>query len=464
MQHPDLTQVYRYVDQEAERLIQDLCDLLAQPSISAQDVGMRECAHQLAAMMGDSGIASEVLPTGGYPVVYGELRAGDDLPTLAIYGHYDVQPPEPLELWKTPPFQPTRIGDYIYARAATDDKGNLVATFKAVEALLRTQGSVPLNVKFFFEGEEEIGSPSLEGFLRSYRDRLAGADATILCDRGIHESGRPHLFLGNKGMIKLEIRLQGPKRDVHSSQAPIMPSPAWELVNLLHQVKPDGRTVAIPGFYDQVVQPTAAERELIEGIPFSVEEYKRDYGLDRLLMEGTPSAVLTELLYKPTFNIQGIFGGYTGPGTKTILPATATAKIDVRLVHAMTAEDTIARIKAFFAERGYEANLEILGETEEYKLSPENPVVQAAIRAARRAYGLEPVVWPMLEGSGPLALFPEILGTPAFIIGLGAPFSTANTHAPNENVGVHHYLTGIKMMATLYALYGANQAPETTSR
>ncbi len=455
MAHPDLTQVYRYVDQESERLTQDLCDLLAQPSISAQNVGMEDCARQLAAMMRESGLASEILPTEGYPVVYGELHAGDDLPTLAIYGHYDVQPPEPLELWNTPPFQPTRIGDYLYARAATDDKGNLVATFKAVEALLRTREKLPLNVQFFFEGEEEIGSPSLGGFLRSYRDRLAGADATILCDRGIHESGRPHIFLGNKGMIKLELELHGPKRDVHSSQAPIMPSPVWDLVNLLHQVKPDGRTVAIPGFYDQVVPPTPIERKLIEDIPFSAEEYQRGYGLDRLLLEGSPAELLTELLFKPTFNIQGIFGGYTGPGTKTILPAKATAKMDIRLVHAMTAEDTIARVKAFFAERGYEANLQVLGETEEYKLSTENPVVQTAIQAARQAYGLEPVVWPMLEGSGPLALFPTILGTPTFIIGLGAPFSTANTHAPNENVGIHHYLTGIKMMATLYAMYGA---------
>ncbi len=455
MAHPDLTRVYRYVDQEAEPLIQDLCDLLAQPSISAQNVGMDECAGKLAAMMRDSGIASEILPTEGYPVVYGELHAGDDLPTLAIYGHYDVQPPEPLELWKTPPFQPTRVGDYIYARAATDDKGNLVATFKAVEALLRTHGKLPLNVKFFFEGEEEIGSPSLEGFLKAHKGRLAGADATILCDRGVHESGRPHIFLGNKGIIKAELELHGPRRDVHSSQAPIMPSPVWDLINLLHQVKPDGRTVAVPGFYDQVVPPSPVERELIEGIPFSVEEYRRDYGLDRLLVEGTPVELLTELLYKPTFNLQGIFGGYTGPGSKTILPAKATAKIDVRLVHAMTAEDTIAKVKAFFAERGYEANLEITGETEEYKVSPENQVVQTAIRAARQAYGQEPVVWPMLEGSGPLALFPEILGTPTFIIGLGAPFSTANTHAPNENIGIRQYLTGIKMMATLYATYGA---------
>ncbi len=454
MNHPDLTRVYQFVDRESERLIDDLCTLLAQPSISAQNVGMEECAGILAAMMRDSGIASEILPTEGHPVVYGELHAGDDLPTLAIYGHYDVQPPEPLELWKTPPFQPTRVGEYIYARAATDDKGNLVATFKAVEALQRTLGKLPINVKFFFEGEEEIGSPSLEGFLKSYKDRLAGADATILCDRGIHESGRPHIFLGNKGIIKAELELRGPKRDVHSSQAPIMPSPVWDLVNLLHQVKPDGKTVAIPGFYDEVVPPTPLERELIEGIPFSAEEYRRDYGLDRLLVEGSPADLLAELLYKPTFNIQGIFGGYTGSGSKTILPARATAKIDIRLVHAMTAEDTIARVKAFFAERGIEAEFQITGETEEYKLSPENPVVQTAIQAARQAYGLEPVVWPMLEGSGPMYLFPEVLGTPTFIIGLGAPFSTANTHAPNENIGIHHYLTGIKMMATLYAMYG----------
>ncbi|MHB0871000.1 MAG: M20/M25/M40 family metallo-hydrolase [Chloroflexota bacterium] len=454
MSDNNLDQLYRYVDQQSERLIQDLCDLLAQPSISAQNVGMEECAARLAAMMADSGIATEILPTDGYPVVYGEVHAGDDLPTLAIYGHYDVQPPEPLELWKTPPFQPTRIGEYIYARAATDDKGNLVATFKAVEALLRTRERLPVNVKFFFEGEEEIGSPSLEGFLRAHRDRFAGAEATILCDRGIHESGRPHLFLGNKGIIKAEITLHGPMRDVHSSQAPIMPSPAWDLVNLLHEVKPDGRTVAIPGFYDQVVPPSPLERELIEGIPFSIQEYMRDYGLKRLLLEGTPAELLTEMLYKPTFNIQGIFGGYTGSGSKTILPASATAKIDIRLVHAMTAEDTVARVRAFFAGRGIGGELEIKGRTEEYKLSPENPVVQTAIEAARLAYGLEPVVWPLLEGSGPMALFPEILGTPTFIIGLGAPFSTANTHAPNENIGIRHYLTGIKMIATLLAMYG----------
>lgn len=453
MAHRELSEVYRYVDRNSEQLLQDLCELLAQPSISTQNVGMEECANKLATMMRDSGIEAEILQTEGYPVVYGYVHSGDGLPTLAIYGHYDVQPPDPLELWKTPPFQPTRIGDHIYARAATDDKGNLVATFKAVQALCSTMGRLPVNLKFFYEGEEEIGSPNLKSFLLANRDRLSGADAVILCDRGIHESGRPQLFLGNKGIIKIEITLHGPKRDVHSSQAPIMPSPVWELVNLLHQVKPDGGKVAIPGFYDQVVPPTPLERELIENIPFSVEEYKRDYGLSRLLVDGTPAELLTELLFQPTFNIQGIVSGYTGPGTKTILPAKATAKVDIRLVHAMKADDTIARVKDFFAERGYGTNLEILGETEEYKVSPENPVVQAAMRAARLAYGREPVVWPLLEGSGPMALFPEILGAPTFIIGLGAPFSTANTHAPNENIGIHHYLTGIKMMATLYATY-----------
>ncbi len=454
MSSADLIRVYEFVDQESERLIDDLCTLLAQPSISAQNVGMEECARVLAALMQESGIASRVLTTEGYPIVYGELRAGDDLPTLAIYGHYDVQPPEPLELWKTPPFQPTRVGDNIYARAATDDKGNLVATIKAVEALQQAFGQVPINVKFFFEGEEEIGSPSLEGFLRSHKDLLVGADATILCDRGIHESGRPHIFLGNKGIIKGELELRGPQRDVHSSQAPIIPNPVWDLINLLHQVKPNGKTVAIPGFYDELVPPTLLELELIRGIPFSPEEYRRDYGLDHLLVEGSASDLLAELLYKPTFNIQGIYGGYSGPGSKTILPARATAKIDIRLVHAMTAEGTTAKIKAFFAKRGIEVGFQIKGQTEAYKLSPENPVVQAAIRAAKLAYGLDPVVWPMLEGSGPMYLFPEILGTPTFIIGLGAPFSTANTHAPNENIGINHYLTGVKMMATLYATYG----------
>lgn len=455
MTQSDLNQVYRYVDAASEHLIQDLCDLLAQPSISAQNVGMEECASHLATMMRNAGISSEIIPTEGYPVVCGELHSSDDLPTLVIYGHYDVQPPEPLELWKTPPFEPTRIGNYIYARAATDDKGNLVATVKAVQAILAADLKLPVNVKFFFEGEEEIGSPSLEGFLRANRERFAGADATILCDRGVHESGRPHIFLGNKGIIKAEVQLHGPKRDVHSSQAPIMPSPVWDLVNLLHEVKPDGKTVAIPGFYDKALKPTALERELIAGIPFSVEEYKRDYGLDRILVDGSPADVLTDLLYKPTFNIQGIFGGYTGSGSKTILPATATAKIDIRLVNDMTIEDTVAKVRAFFSERGVDAEFEVKGGTEPYKLSPEYPTVQKAMKAARLAYGKKPVVWPLLEGSGPMYLFPEILGTPTFIIGLGAPFSTANTHAPNENIGIDHYLTGIKMMATLYALYGS---------
>jgi acetylornithine deacetylase/succinyl-diaminopimelate desuccinylase-like protein len=386
-------------------------------------------------------------------VVYGEYLAGDGLPTLAIYGHYDVQPPEPLELWKTPPFEPTRIGDYIYARAATDDKGNLVATFKALEALLATGLKPPVNLKFFFEGEEEIGSPSLEGFLRANRDRLAGADATVLCDRGVHESGRPHLFLGNKGIIKAEIEMTGPKRDVHSSQAAIMPNPAWDLVSLLHQVKPDGKTVAIPGFYDRALSPTPLEWELLRQIPFSAEEFMADYGLDHLLVDGTPAEILAELLYKPTFNIQGIFGGYTGPGSKTIVPARATAKIDIRLVNDMTVEDTVAKAKAFFAGLGMDGRFQEKGGVQPYKLSPEYPTVQKAIGAARLAYGREPVVWPLLEGSGPMYLFPEVLGTPTFIIGLGAPFSTANTHAPNENIGIHHYLTGIKMMATLYGLY-----------
>lgn len=445
-----------YVDQEKEYFIASLFRFLRMKSISAQNVGMKECALFLKETMDSLGIDTEIWEIeGAYPVIYGELLNPKAEKTLLIYGHYDVQPPEPLELWDSDPFEPEIRDNKIYARGATDDKGNLWATIMALKLLQGNKSTPSINIKFFFEGEEEVGSPYIEKYLNIYQDRLQDADYTILCDRGIHESGRPQMYLGNKGILSVEVLLKGAMRDVHSGQAPLLPNPAWELVWLLRKLKNEANKILIPGYYDGVLRPSIEDLQLMAKIPFDQQEYCEAYGIENILIGGEAHVILSELLFSPTATINGLTSGYQGDGGKTIVPSKASVKLDFRFVKGQDPKKCTNLIRNFLCENTPEGTLIRIDE-------PKNPckvpfsaeVVQVSIQAARKIYGTEPVVWPLLDGSGPMSLFEEILNAPAIIIGLGAPFSLANTHAPNENIGVDNYLNGIKLMATIYSQYG----------
>lgn len=446
----------KYVNDNKDTLIASLQDFLRIKSISAQNIGMEECAQFLKETMDDIGIETKMLRLeGAFPAVYGEIINPTAEKTLLIYGHYDVQPPEPLELWDSDPFDPVIRDDVIYARGATDDKGNLWATIMAVKCLLDNDIELPINLKFFFEGEEEIGSPNMKAYMEAHQE-LMRADYTILCDRGIHESGRPQMYLGNKGIMNVEVTIKGAKRDVHSGQAPFIPNAAWHLVWLLNKLKNEDDKILIPGYYDRVAQPSEEDLELLKSVPFDKEDYLKTYQIDDIIPQNEGVDALVSLLFQPTATINGLISGYQGEGSKTIVPNEATAKLDFRFVNDQDPEECKALIEDFF-QKNYDGDINVRYDDRRNpsKVPPSAEIVKVSIDASKEVYGEDPVVWPFLDGSGPISLFDEILGAPGIIIGLGAPFSYANTHAPNENISVDQYLKGIKLMATIYQRYGS---------
>lgn len=447
--------VEQYVDGNQKQLIESLKQFLRLKSISTQSIGMEECADFLKETMDDIGIETKMLrKDGAFPVIYGEVKNPSATKTLLIYGHYDVQPPEPIELWDSDPFDPVIRDGKIYARGATDDKGNLWATIMAVKSLLENNIELPINLKFFFEGEEEIGSPNFKAYMLENKDLLA-ADYTILCDRGIHESGRPQMYLGHKGIMNIEITIKGAHRDVHSGQAPFIPNAAWDLVWLLNKLKNENDEILIPGYYDHVLQPSEEDLELLQKVPFDKKEYSEIYGIKDIIPKSDGVDALVALLFKPTATINGLTSGYQEAGNKTIVPCQASAKLDFRFVKDQDPEVCAEKIKEFLNNH-YDGVIEVkMGDHRKpSKVSPKAEIVQVVIECSKDVYGEDPVVWPMLDGAGPMGLFEEILNAPAIIVGLGAPFAFANTHAPNENISVDNYLSGIKLMASIYQKYG----------
>ena len=448
-----IASIRSYVNEQKERLVEELIAFLRRGAVSTTGEGIEESVAFLRDHLARLNFQPRILRIEeANPVVFGEGGNPSSPAALCIYGHYDVQAPDPLSEWRSDPFEPVIRNGLIYARGATDDKGNLFANIKAAETLIHVLGErFPLRLKFMFEGEEEIGSPNLRFYLERYGE-LFKSDVTIVCDRGIHESGRPQIFLGNKGLVSVRVTSKRGIRDVHSGHAPLIPSSAWDLVHLLHSLKDERGLIRIPGYYDSVAPPSQEELALLESIPFDLQEFKRKYGIEKTLVNGDGKEHLQALLFSPTCNISGIQGGWMGEKPKTIIPSMTSVQLDFRLVKKQKGKEIKEKIaRAIETSPFGPFEVEVRGEFEEYRLDPQNPWARLAIDTAREVTGKEPVVWPLLDGSGPLCLFPEYLGSPTFIIGLGAPFETANTHAPNENIGIDHYLTGIVQMATLIA-------------
>ncbi|MFC0272854.1 M20/M25/M40 family metallo-hydrolase [Metabacillus herbersteinensis] len=458
MENEVILSIEEKVDEELPNLIASLQEFLRIKSISAQDIGMEECALFLKDTMESIGINCKILEKeGAFPVVFGQILNPSATKTLLIYGHYDVQPPEPLHLWDSDPFEPAIRNGKIYARGSTDDKGNLWATIMAVKCLLEADIQIPINLKFFFEGEEEVGSPNFKAYMEENK-ALLEADYTILCDRGVHESGRPQMYLGNKGITHAEITIHGAKRDVHSGQAPFIPNTAWQLVWLLNKLKDENENILIPGYYDNVSEPNVEDLHLLRNVPFDSKEYSEIYGIRDILTKNDGMAALTSLLFKPTATINGFTSGYQGVGNKTIVPNKASVKIDFRFVKNQDPIRCVELIKDHLQKNfDGEIEVEIAEVRNPSKVSLSAEVVQVVIEASKRIYKEDPIVWPLLDGAGPMSLFEEILGAPAIIVGLGAPFAFANTHAPNENISIENYSNGIKLMASTYYLYGKRE-------
>ncbi len=438
----------QYVEQNRERFTAELQDFCRQPSVAAQNLGMREMADKVLARLRQLGADARLIPVeGGNPVVYGEIGSGAR--TLVIYDHYDVQPPEPLELWETPPWAAAIRDGKVYARGVADNKSELVGRIQAIESWLATEGPLPLKIKFVVEGEEEIGSPSLGRFASENRALLQGADGCLweFGGKDIHE--RPTLTCGLKGIVYVELHAQGANRDLHSANAAIVEDPAWRLVWALNSLKDEHDHILIEGYNEHVRPPTQLEMEALARIPFDEEAEKANYGIKHYINDLHGIDALKKLYYEPTCTICGLYSGYVGEGSKTVLPNHAFAKIDFRLVPNLTPDLVLDLLRKHLDKHGFE-DIEIrLTETgEENARSPlDSKLVQAAIAAARDTYHQDPVIYPTSAGSGPMYPLCQALGIPAVSAGCG--YHDSRAHAPNENIRLADYFEGIEFIRGL---------------
>ena len=445
--------VFAYIDQHRDRFIERLQWLCRQPSIAAQNVGVQETAQMVAQLMREVGVTSELYATDGAPVVYG--TAGDRGRTLLIYNHYDVQPPEPLELWESPPFAAEVRDGRLYARGAADNKGNLVARLCAVEAWLRVRGALPLTVRFVVEGEEEVSSAHLHQFVREHRD-LIQADGCLWEAGGKDIQENPGLYMGAKGILYVELEARGANRDVHSSQATMVPNPAWRLVWALSTLKDRNEQVLIGGFYDDVVEPTAEEMEHLRRIAAQRDDElrRRDLGLDAFLLGLSGIQLIKRNLFQPTCTICGIGAGYTGQGSKTVLPSRAVAKLDFRLVPNQRPDDILHKLQTHLAQRGF-ADLEVrlLGAEHPARTPVDSLLSRVIQETTKEIYGRDPIVSPLMAATGPMYELTAQFGIPT--VGTGAGYAHSNGHAPNENIRLDDFFQHMKHVALILDRFAA---------
>jgi len=431
-----------YVRAREREYIDELKVLIRQPTVSAQGIGIPETAGiVLDRTKKRGGIAAEALTVdGGPPTIVGETGAGER--TLLIYNHYDVQPPDPLDEWSTPPFEPTERDGFLFGRGVSDNKGNLLARLQAIEAYRATMGELPLRIRVLYEGEEESGSAHLAAFVARYGDRLR-ADGCIWEAGYKDAAGRPTISCGLKGIAYVELRVRGASKDAHSSLATIVPNAAWRLVWALATLKNDNDEITIDGFMDSVRAPTAADRALLERLPFDEPGMLRIHGIKRFVRGLEGVELRKKHFFEPTCTICGIVSGYTGAGSKTVLPAVASAKIDFRLVPDLTPEKVTTLLRAHLDRRGFEDVEIVPGHGEPPSRWPTDSLTaKAAVDACRGAYGTEPVVYPLLAGSGPMAQVCDTLGIP--VAGFGSGNAASANHAPNENIAIADYIDHIR--------------------
>ena len=454
--------VQDFIQNNKKRYLDELFDLLRIPSISAdpaykQDVG--RAAEYVAQSLRDAGLDQvEVCPTAGHPIVYGEKMIDPAKPTVLVYGHYDVQPPDPIDLWESGPFEPvikkTKLhpDGAIFARGSCDDKGQVFMHVKAVEAMLK-HGSLPCNVKFMIEGEEEVGSVNLGLFCRENQEKLA-CDTVLVSDTSIISNETPSITVGLRGLSYVEVEVVGPNRDLHSGiYGGAVANPVNILCQMIASMHDENNHITIPGFYDEVAEVSAAERSQMNKAPFSLDEYKESLDIGDVHGEKGYTS-LERVSIRPTLDVNGIWGGYTGAGAKTVLPAKAFAKISMRLVPNQRPDKITELFKRHFES--------IAPPAVKVKVTPhhggdpvvtptDTPEYQAAARAMAEAFGKEPI--PAREGGSIpiIALFEEVLGVKSILMGFG--LDSDAIHSPNEHYGLFNFYKGIETIPYFYQYY-----------
>ena len=456
----DSQDVLERVEREQATYLEELKDYIRIPSISTDPEyadEVRRCAEFLAARLREAGLATEMIETERHPLVYAEWLGAEGKPTLLFYGHYDVQPPDPLEEWRNPPFEPTKEGDLLVARGATDDKGQSYAHVKAVAAMLAERGSLPVNVKFLIEGEEESGGESIETFVRRDAGQKLGCDAVVVSDSSMYAPGQPSLLYGLKGLAYMEVRVQGPNRDLHSGTfGGAVANPANALAQILGRLTdPETGRILIPGFYDDVVPLEDWERQSFGGLGFDESSYCEELGIAETFGE-EGYTTLERAWARPTCDVNGVFGGYQGEGAKTVLPAWAGAKVSMRLVPNQDPK----KIGALFAD--YVAKIAPRGvtvETAEHHgaapvlIDAKGTIADAAMAAQADVWGKKPV---LIREGGSIPIvgtLSDVLDVPILLMGFG--LSDDRLHSPNEKFNISHYYNGVRTVVRLLDRVGA---------
>jgi acetylornithine deacetylase/succinyl-diaminopimelate desuccinylase-like protein len=435
-----------FIDGNLDQSLDELKRYVSQPSISAQNLGLKECAQIVKEMLEKRGFTAQVMATDGAPVVYGE-RKGKSNKTLLIYNHYDVQPPEPLELWESPPFEPEIRNGKMFGRGVSDDKGHLTSRLHAIDAILAEEGDLPCNIKFIIEGEEETSSVHLHDFITQNLELLK-ADACIWEFGGVDHRDKPLQYLGLRGICYVELSVTSLGMDVHSGLGgSIFPNAAWRLVWALNSLKGVDERIRIPGFYDDVVPPSERDRELMAQLPDVEEEYKTRYDVKEFIkgLKGGTELKIEEV-FTPTCTICGLTSGYQGPGSKTVQPAFASAKVDFRLVPDQKPQDILKKLRAHLDAEGFsDVEIQFLGGEPAARTDPDDPFVKIVVDTAEEVYDAKMEIMPMIGGSGPNYPFVHDLGLPVVTMGLGYPDTKA--HAPNENIRLDLYVQHAKHTA-----------------
>ncbi len=450
----DYMKLSAYVDSRKREYLDELSGIIRIESVSADPLKKKEmvrCAEAISGLMREAGIENvELFETQGNPLVYGEYVHADDNPTVLVYGHYDVQPVDPLSEWETPPFEAAVRGDDLYARGSSDDKGQLFMHLKAFEALRKLNENMPVNLKYIFEGEEEIGSIHLEPFIRSHKDLLK-ADAVVISDTAMYGRDIPTICYGLRGMAYLELSVSNSAIDLHSgSFGGAIENPVHVLADIVSRLHDKYGRVTVPHFYDDVVDVPNEEREEIARLPYTDAEFLRQSGA--VAVYGEYGFTTNERLWiRPTLDVNGIYGGFTGEGAKTIIPSKATAKVSMRLVPDQKSEKILELFESFIdqiAPPTVKVTVRKMHSGEPALTPIDHPAVKAASEALEQVFGKKPY-FIREGGSIPEVLtFQEALGTPVVLLGFGLP--DEKSHAPNEHLYLRHFYDGIKTIAILF--------------
>jgi acetylornithine deacetylase/succinyl-diaminopimelate desuccinylase-like protein len=451
---PDPTtieEIDRHIVEHLDDSLHDLSVLCHQPSVAAQNLGIQDCARLLADLLEARGFAIQILPSGGAPVIVADAP-GRSSKRMLLYNHYDVQPAEPLDLWTTPPFEPDIRDGKFFARGASDDKGHILCRLAALDAFREVTGEYPCHIRFIIEGEEEIGSPHLSSFIEQHTDILGG-DACLWEFGGVDYEDRPELYLGMRGICYVELRVKTARLDAHSGLAgSIFPNAAWRLVWALNTLKDQDEQILIPGFYDAVLPPSERDLALLAALPSQEEQMKQTYGISGYLKGLTGVELEREAVFVPTCTICGITTGYQGPGSKTVLPAEASAKVDFRLVPNQDPADIVVKLRKHLEAEGFgDIDVHQHGGIKPARVNPADPFIALCTETAEEVYGKAAVVGPMIGGSGPMYPFVHVLKVPIGSAGIG--YRGGRAHAPDEHFRLDDFVKGAQHTARILARF-----------